>query len=95
MRLVPEQQGLGYLDDETPQLGIALEPQYQHRGIGKPLMSAALVAAWQFGYRRVSLTVHPENPARFMYQTCGFNEVTIRGGYHLMVAESAARPLAK
>jgi ribosomal protein S18 acetylase RimI-like enzyme len=26
-------------------LGIALEPQYQRRGFGKPLMQAALAAA--------------------------------------------------
>jgi GNAT superfamily N-acetyltransferase len=90
MRLVPEQQGLAYVDDDTPQLGIALEPEYQHRGIGKPLMKAALEDAWQHGYRKVSLTVHSQNPARFMYQACGFKESGLRGTYHLMIAEGAA-----
>ena len=37
--------GLGYVDDETPQLGIALFPKYQHQGHGEPLMRAALEAA--------------------------------------------------
>ena len=90
MRLVPDRQGLAYVDDETPQLGIALAPEFQHRGFGKPMMKAALVAAWQHGYRQVSLTVHPENPARFMYQACGFQTVGFRNTYHLMVAASAA-----
>jgi ribosomal protein S18 acetylase RimI-like enzyme len=90
MRLVPERQGLAYVDDETPQLGIALEPEFQHRGMGKLMMRAALAAAWQRGYRKVSLTVHPENPARFLYQACGFEEAGLRGTYHLVVAASAA-----
>jgi ribosomal protein S18 acetylase RimI-like enzyme len=90
MRLVPGRQGLAYVDDETPQLGIALEPEFQRRGFGKPMMKAALAAAWQHGYRKVSLTVHPENPARLMYQACGFEEAGLRGTYHLMVAASAA-----
>lgn len=87
MRLLPERQGLAYIDDETPQLGIALEPEFQHRGIGKLLMKAALTAAWRGGHRKVSLTVHPENPARHMYQACGFRQAGLRGSYHLMVAE--------
>jgi ribosomal protein S18 acetylase RimI-like enzyme len=90
MRLVPERQGLAYIDDETPQLGIALEPEFRNRGLGKPMMKAALAAAWYHGYRKVSLTVHPENPAGFMYQACGFTKVGLRGTYRLMVAESAA-----
>ena len=89
MRLVPDRQGLAYIDDETPQLGIALEPEFQHRGLGKPMMKAALSAAWQHGYRKVSLTVHPENPALFMYQACGFKQAGCRNNYHLMVASSA------
>lgn len=90
VRLVPGRQGLAYVDDETPQLGIALESEFQRRGIGKRMMQAALGACWQHGYRKVSLTVHPENPARRMYQACGFREAGLRGTYHLMVAEAAA-----
>lgn len=87
MRLVPDRQSFGFVDEETPQLGIALEPEFQKRGFGKPLMQAAMKAAWQHGYRKVSLTVHPENPARSMYRACGFMEVGLRGTYHLMIAE--------
>lgn len=90
MRLVPGRQGLAYMDDQTPQLGIALEPEFQHRGFGKPMMKAALSAAWRHGYRKVSLTVHPENPARFMYQACGFKQAGCRNNYQLMIAQSAA-----
>ena len=86
MRCVPNGQGLAYIDEHTPQLGIALEPAYQHRGYGRPLMQAALAAAARQGYQQVALTVHPENPARLMYQRCGFQQVGERSGFHLMVA---------
>ena len=85
MRLVTGGVGMGYVDDETPQLGIALFPKHQHRGHGEPLMRAALDAARAHGYKQVSLTVHPENPAIRLYERCGFVKRGIRNTYHLMV----------
>lgn len=89
MRPLPAGVGLGSVDAETPQLGIALEAPYQHRGFGKPMMRAALAAARHLGHRQVSLTVHPENPAQYMYEACGFRKRELRGTYHLMVATLA------
>ena len=89
MRLLPRGVGLASVDDSTPQLGIALEPPYQHRGHGRPLMEAALGAAAAAGYRHVSLTVHPHNPAQAMYERCGFRQIDVRNNYLLMIAEVA------
>ena len=50
-------------------------------------MRAALAAARERGYRQVSLTVHPENPAIRLYERCGFVKREIRNTYHLMVVE--------
>jgi ribosomal protein S18 acetylase RimI-like enzyme len=86
LRLLPAGVGLASVDAETPQLGIALEPEFQHRGFGRPLMREALRTAWLAGYKQVSLTVHPENPAQFMYERCGFRKVGLRSGFHLMLA---------
>jgi len=86
MRLIKGGVGLGYVDDETPQLGIALFPKYQHQGHGELLMRAALEAARAHRYRQVSLTVHPENPAIRLYERCGFEKRALRNTYHLMVA---------
>lgn len=86
MRLVKGGVGLGYVDDETPQLGIAMFPKFQHQGHGEPLMRSALEAARAHGYRQVSLTVHPENPAIRLYERCGFEKRGLRNTYHLMVA---------
>ena len=89
LRLLPLGIGLASVDAETPQLGIALEPEFQHKGHGRPLMLEALKAAALSGYRQVSLTVHPENQAQYMYESCGFRKVERRNNYHLMVASVA------
>ncbi|WP_215778809.1 MULTISPECIES: GNAT family N-acetyltransferase [unclassified Paludibacterium] len=88
MRLVPDRQGLAYVADDVPQLGIALLPAHQHRGYGQSLMLAALQSAREQGIRQVALTVHPENPAIRLYTRCGFSQRDIRArGYWLMVAD--------
>jgi ribosomal protein S18 acetylase RimI-like enzyme len=86
MRLLPKDVGLAYVDERTPQLGMALEAPHQRKGHGEKLMRAALVAASAAGYEQVSLTVHPQNPAIALYERCGFRKVGIRNTYHLMVA---------
>lgn len=92
LRMIRDGAGLAYVDERTPQLGIALEPAYQHKGHGKPLMRATLQAAWDCGYAHVSLTVHPDNPAIAMYEACGFAHAGLRGTYHLMIARTDAPP---
>jgi ribosomal protein S18 acetylase RimI-like enzyme len=87
MRLMPPGVGLAYVDERTPQLGIALLPAFQRKGIGTPLMRAGLRAAREHGYRQVSLTVHPENPAIALYGRCGFVKQGLRNTYHLMIAK--------
>ena len=89
MRLLPLGVGLGSIDDQTPQLGIALEQEHQRKGYGGPLLRAALDAAQAAGYKQISLTVHPQNPALRLYERCGFFKVGLRSTYHLMVARLA------
>lgn len=86
MRLLSDGLGLAYVDERTPQLGIAMFPEHQGRGYGGLLMPAALDAARAAGYRQVSLTVHPENPAIALYRRCGFRMAGLRNTYHLMIA---------
>ncbi len=89
MRVFPAGVGLASVDARTPQLGIALQPEFQRRGIGKQLLLAALSQAWRAGHTQVALTVHPQNPAVFLYERCGFRKVELRHGYHLMVVTAA------
>ena len=85
MRLL-HHQGLAFVDDATPQLGIAVFSPFRRRGYGAELLRAALTAGHGAGYRRVSLTVHPQNPAIALYEHCGFVKIELRNTYHLMVA---------
>ena len=89
MRLLPLGVGLAAVHADTPQLGIALEPEFQHQGYGLPLMLETLRAASRAGYRQVSLTVHADNPAQYLYEKCGFRKIDRRNGYHLMIAGTA------
>ena len=89
VRLLPVGVGLASVDAETPQLGIALESEFQHKGYGRLLMLEAMQAFQRAGYKQVALTVHPENPAQFMYERCGFRRGGLRNTYHLMVASVA------
>ncbi|MBI3525874.1 MAG: GNAT family N-acetyltransferase [Betaproteobacteria bacterium] len=93
MRLITGGQGLAYIDDSTPQLGIALFPAYQRQGLGERMLRAALDAA-KHRYQRVSLSVHPENPAIALYRRCGFVQVDVRKSYPVMTCElrQALRP---
>jgi ribosomal protein S18 acetylase RimI-like enzyme len=86
LRLLPASVGLASVDEHTPQLGIAVVPEFQGRGFGGELMAAALRAAKEHGYRQVSLTVHPQNPAIALYERHGFEKRELRNTYHLMVA---------
>lgn len=84
LRLIRGGIGLSYIDDCTPQLGIALFPGCQRRGYGERLMRAALAEAGK-RYRQVTLSVHPQNPAVRLYRRCGFEQVDVRRNYLIMV----------
>lgn len=75
MRLLTgENKGFGYVDDATPELSIALLPEYRGQGIGSTLM-ASLLAKVHTRYKAVCLSVAPDNPALHLYQRLGFEAI--------------------
>jgi ribosomal protein S18 acetylase RimI-like enzyme len=74
--LIGENKGYGYVDDRTPELGIALLPEYRGQSIGTALLNA-LVAAEPGA---ISLSVAADNPAVRLYQRFGFAIVQEIGG---------------
>ncbi len=92
MRLLPKQQGLAWINEATPQLAIALFADFQQQGYGESLLRSTLDAARAAGYRQVSLTVHPQNPAKSLYERCGFQKAGQRRDYHLMLCKLAPLP---
>ena len=78
-------QGLAYLDDKTPQLGIAILPAFRRCGYGGLLLGTLLDTLTAQGTLQVALTVHPQNPAIALYERFGFWTLSLRGSYFLMV----------
>ena len=70
-----ENRGYGYVDDETPEVAIAVRPGTRGAGIGTRLLRRLLEAA-KPRYRAVSLSVRSGNPARRLYERMGFEAVT-------------------
>lgn len=69
-----DNQGYGHVNDETPELSIAVDPAYRGQGIGTQLLEALFAAVAQ-EYKAVSLSVWPANPAYQLYQRLGFTVV--------------------
>jgi ribosomal protein S18 acetylase RimI-like enzyme len=57
--------------------GLWVHPQWHGRGIGSALMLDALDRFRQLGAPHVMIEVHPQNPARRLYQRHGFAVVEI------------------
>jgi [ribosomal protein S18]-alanine N-acetyltransferase len=71
--------GYGYVNDITPELSIAIVPEYRNQGIGTQLLMRLLEAAKISGYSSISLSVDPHNPAVRLYQKLGFKKIGISG----------------
>ena len=79
LRLFPEcDKGYGYVNDSTPELGIAVLPVYRSRGVGFALLQRLIQAASVL-YDAVSLSVSTDNPALRLYTRVGFERVSICG----------------
>jgi ribosomal protein S18 acetylase RimI-like enzyme len=72
--LTGEMQGFGYVDDDTPELAIAVLPALRGRGVGARLLAELLDAA-RGTFGAVSLSVRADNPARRLYERIGFRAV--------------------
>jgi ribosomal protein S18 acetylase RimI-like enzyme len=63
--------GYGYIQQETPELTIAVKPAYRGCGVGSSLLTALFAHAQQH-YPALSLSVSADNPAVRLYQRLGF-----------------------
>jgi [ribosomal protein S18]-alanine N-acetyltransferase len=72
-----DEKGFGFVDEDTPELTIAIKEEYRNKGLGKTLMGKFFQLAVEKGYSRVSLSVDKRNPAYRLYKKLGF---VITGG---------------
>lgn len=63
--------GYGFVDDETPELSMAVLAEYRCQGVGKELLKA-LIDKLTNKFKRISLSVDKENYAYGLYKKFGF-----------------------
>jgi ribosomal protein S18 acetylase RimI-like enzyme len=81
--LIGAEKGFGYVDDKTPELGMAVLSEYRGKGIGTSLLSRLIKSAEDF-YEYISLSVATGNPALRLYQRLGFEVVGESGDSIIM-----------
>lgn len=74
-----DERGFGYVDAETPEMGMAVLPAYRNRGIGTSLLARLIASAENF-YEYISLSVAAGNPALRLYRRLGFEAIAERDG---------------
>ena len=67
-------QGYGFVDEETPELSMAVWPGHRGRGVGTRLLRELLDRASR-RFDAVSLSVSLTNPARRLYERVGFEKI--------------------
>ncbi len=71
-RFAAAEPGYGFVDEQTPELTIAVVPSARGRGLGQELLDALLEDAREAGYAQVSLSVEKGSPAVSFYERNGF-----------------------
>ena len=82
-----DEPGYGFVDENTPELTIAIVPSRRGKGLGEQLLISLLDRAREEGYARISLSVEADNPAIRLYEQHGFTRVGDRAGALVMSAE--------
>jgi GNAT superfamily N-acetyltransferase len=83
--------GHGYVDDETPELAIAVVDGFRGRGVGRRLLDAIHERGRQEGLERIALSVEPDNPAKRLYASLGYVDFEPGDGHGRMVLELNAK----
>jgi ribosomal protein S18 acetylase RimI-like enzyme len=65
----------GFIDAETPELGIAVSSQHRRKGIGRALLGELMQMARADRFPALSLSVSPFNAGRGLYESVGFRKV--------------------
>ncbi|OOF84470.1 ribosomal-protein-alanine N-acetyltransferase [Rodentibacter ratti] len=70
--------------DEATLFNIAVEPAMKGKGLGKLLLNELMIQLKEKNIQTLWLEVRESNPARWLYEKQGFNEVDIRKNYYPM-----------
>jgi ribosomal protein S18 acetylase RimI-like enzyme len=82
--------GYGFVDEDTPELSIAVVPNARGTGLGSELLKALMAKAREAGYNAISLSVEKDNPAVALYERHGFERIGEDDGAYTMRADLRA-----
>ena len=77
--------GYGFVDNATPELGMAVFDGYRGQGYGTKLMLRLIEELVAGGFKNVSLSVDRRNPALRLYERFGFEVVRENGNAYTML----------
>jgi ribosomal protein S18 acetylase RimI-like enzyme len=85
--------GFGFVDEQTPELAIAVVPSRRGRGVGDALLTALFARAREAGHGALSLCVDRQNEGAIaVYRRHGFEPVSESEDSIIMRAASSIRP---
>jgi len=76
---------IGYVDERTPILGVAVRQDHRKQGIGRRLIEWMIERAAEEGASQISLSVSKDNHALALYRALGFEQTIDRGDAFTMV----------
>ncbi len=71
--------GYGFLAEDIPEFAIGVAPGWRGRGVGGGLIDALIGRARARAIGAISLSVDAANPARRLYERCGFQPAADHG----------------
>ena len=74
-RRARDEPGFGFVDEQTPEVAIAVVPSRRGRGIGSELLDALIELAKEQGRGSLSLSVADDSPAMHVFEKQGFEKV--------------------
>lgn len=69
-----DEPGFGFVDEQTPEVSIAVVPSRRGRGIGSELLNELIAVAREQGFGGLSLSVAEDSPAMHMFEHQGFEK---------------------
>jgi ribosomal protein S18 acetylase RimI-like enzyme len=70
--LTADRSGYGYVADDVPELSLGVSPAFRRQGIARAVMTELIRMS---PYKRLSLSVDPDNPAADLYRSLGFRKI--------------------